>query len=175
MRDARCEMRDARCEMRDAGPEVVRSRFLPTEGRKPENTKQQGFTLIEIMVVLVIIGLLAALVVPSIMGRPDEARRIKATQDIRSLESALKLYRLDNYRYPTQSQGLQALMEQPDGVRNWKGPYVENLPADPWDEPYKYRNPGRNGRDIDVYTLGADNREGGEGQDADIGSWTEEN
>ena len=131
-----------------------------------------GFTLIEIMVVLVIIGLLAALVVPSIMDRPDEARRIKAMQDIRTLESALKLYRLDNYRYPSQAQGLAALTDRPQGANNWKGPYVDALPADPWDFPYRYRNPGRDGRAIDVYTLGADNAEGGDGPDADIGNWT---
>src|SRR5690606_32583574 len=133
----------------------------------------QGFTLIEIMVVLVIIGLLAALVVPSIMDRPDEARRIKALQDIRALESALKLYRLDNYRYPAEAQGLDALRTRPDGAGNWKGPYVDALPNDPGDQPYRYRNPGTDGRAIDIYTLGADNREGGEGPDADIGNWTQ--
>ena len=136
--------------------------------------RQQGFTLIEIMVVLVIIGLLAALVVPSIMDRPDEARRIKAMQDIRAIESALKLYRLDNYRYPTQAQGLKALRDKPDGVDNWKGPYVDNLPLDPWDQPYRYANPGRDGRGVDVYTLGADNREGGEGPDEDLGNWQQD-
>lgn len=136
--------------------------------------KQSGFTLIEIMVVLVIIGLLAALVVPSIMDRPDQARRIKAMQDIRAIESALKLYRLDNYRYPTEAQGLKALREKPTDVKSWKGPYVENLPSDPWDSPYRYRNPGRDGRAIEVFTLGADNRDGGEGPDEDLGNWTEE-
>ena len=136
--------------------------------------KQSGFTLIEIMVVLVIIGLLAALVVPSIMDRPDQARRIKAMQDIRAIESALKLYRLDNYNYPSEAQGLKALREKPTDAKSWKGPYVENLPADPWDTAYRYRNPGQNGRKIDVYTLGADNKEGGEGPDEDLGNWTEE-
>jgi len=133
--------------------------------------KNNGFTLIEIMVVLVIIGLLAALIVPSVMDRPDEARAVKAKQDIRGLESALKLYRLDNYRYPSQSEGLQALVDKPESAKKWKGPYVDAMPSDPWDEPYRYRNPGRDGRDIDIYTLGADNREGGEGADADIGNW----
>ena len=133
--------------------------------------RQRGFTLIEIMVVLIIIGLLAALVVPSVMDRPDEARIIKAKQDIRGLESALKLYRLDNYRYPGEQEGLQALVSKPSSAERWKGPYVESLPADPWDQPYGYRNPGRDGRAMEVYTLGADNREGGEGPDADIGSW----
>jgi general secretion pathway protein G len=131
----------------------------------------QGFTLIEIMVVLVIIGLLAALIVPSVMDRPDEARIIKAKQDIRGLESALKLYRLDNYRYPSQAEGLNALAEKPATAKKWKGPYVDSLPADPWDEPYRYRNPGKEGRPFDIYTLGADNKEGGEGPDADIGNW----
>ncbi len=144
---------------------------MQTEQREMNQTRQQGFTLIEIMVVLVIIGLLAALIVPSVMDRPDEARRVKAQQDIRALQSALKLYRLDNYRYPDQSQGLEALVNEPESARNWKGPYVDSLPADPWDQPYRYRNPGREGRDIDIYTLGADNREGGEGPDADIGNW----
>lgn len=133
--------------------------------------RQRGFTLIEIMVVLIIIGLLAALVVPAVMDRPDEARVIKAKQDIRGLESALKLYRLDNYRYPTQEEGLKALVTKPASASKWKGPYVESLPADPWDEPYRYRNPGRDGRAMEVYTFGADNREGGEGIDADIGPW----
>ena len=134
--------------------------------------RETGFTLIEIMVVLVIIGLLAALIVPSIMDKPDEARQIKAMQDIRTLESALKFYRLDNYRYPTQDQGLKALREKPQDARKWKGPYVESLPADPWDEPYRYRIPGRNGRQVDIFTLGLDNQEGGEGPDADIGNWS---
>jgi len=131
----------------------------------------RGFTLIEIMVVLVIIGLLAALVVPAVMDRPDEARAIKAQQDIRALESSLKLYRLDNYRYPSQSEGLSALVDKPAAATRWKGPYVDTLPRDPWDEPYRYRNPGADGRAIDIFTLGADNREGGEGPDADIGNW----
>lgn len=136
--------------------------------------KNSGFTLIEIMVVLVIIGLLAALIVPSVMDRPDEARAVKASQDIRGLESALKLYRLDNYRYPSQEEGLNALVEKPASAKKWKGPYVESLPADPWDTPYRYRNPGKDGRAIDIYTLGADNKEGGEGPDADIGNWNME-
>jgi general secretion pathway protein G len=133
--------------------------------------RNQGFTLIEIMVVLVIIGLLAALIVPSVMDRPDEARAIKARQDIRGLESALKLYRLDNYRYPSQAEGINALVNRPESARKWKGPYIDSMPNDPWDQPYRYRNPGRDGRAIDIYTLGADNQEGGEGPDTDIGNW----
>ena len=138
---------------------------------KARPAPQRGFTLIEIMVVLVIIGLLAVIIVPSVMDRPDEARRIKASQDIQSLKNALKLYRLDNFRYPSQAEGLQALVVKPDSARNWKGPYVESLPSDPWDGDYRYRIPGRDGQPIDVYTLGADGREGGEGPDLDIGTW----
>lgn len=140
----------------------------------PNPNPQRGFTLIEIMVVLVIIGLLAALIVPSVMDRPDEARAVKARQDIRGLESALKLYRLDNYRYPSEAEGLKALVEKPSSAQKWKGPYVESLPADPWDQPYRYRNPGKDGRSIDIFTLGADNQEGGEGPDEDIGNWNME-
>lgn len=133
--------------------------------------RERGFTLIEIMVVLIILGLLAAIVVPSVMDRPDEARGVKVQQDLRGLQSALKLYRLDNMRYPTQSQGLNALVERPDGADRWKGPYLEFLPDDPWGNAYRYANPGRRANTVDVFSLGADNREGGEGPDADLGSW----
>jgi len=136
--------------------------------------RQTGFTLIEIMVVVVILGILAAIAVPRIMDRPDTARIAKAKQDIRTLESALQLYRLDNYRYPTTEQGLDALVEKPTiqpTPRNWKsGGYMGRLPNDPWGNPYRYRNPGEHG-EIDVYTLGRDNQPGGEGPDADIGNW----
>jgi len=136
--------------------------------------RQNGFTLIEIMVVVVIIGILAALIVPKVMGRPDEARVTAARQDISTLMQALKLYRLDNQRYPTTDQGLQALVQKPTSEplpRNWKpGGYLERLPEDPWGHPYQYLNPGRHG-EIDVYSLGADSQPGGEGMDADIGSW----
>lgn len=135
----------------------------------------RGFTLIEIMVVVVILGILAAIAVPRIMDRPDAARVTKARQDIRTIESALKLYRLDNYRYPTTEQGLEALVEKPTAQPepdNWKpGGYLERLPTDPWGEPYHYRNPGEHG-EIDIYTHGRDGRPGGEGTDADIGNWT---
>lgn len=137
---------------------------------------QGGFTLLEIMVVVVIIGILAALVVPNIMGRPDEARQIAARQDIASLMQALKLYRLDNLRYPTTEQGLQALVTKPTTgsiPANWKlGGYVERLPKDPWGHPYQYLNPGVQG-EIDVFSYGADGAPGGEGIDADIGSWSQ--
>ncbi|MBI4756228.1 MAG: type II secretion system major pseudopilin GspG [Betaproteobacteria bacterium] len=136
--------------------------------------QQRGFTLIEIMVVVVILGVLAALVVPRIMSRPDEARGIAAKQDISTILQALKLYRLDNQRYPTTEQGLQALVTAPSAApvpRNWKaGGYLERLPKDPWGSPYHYLNPGVRG-EIDVFSYGADNQPGGTGIDADIGSW----
>ncbi|ERJ17919.1 general secretion pathway protein G [Salinisphaera shabanensis T35B1] len=135
---------------------------------------QSGFTLIEIMVVVVILGILAALVVPQIISRPDEARVAKARQDIRAVESALKLYRLDNFQYPTTEQGLAALVDKPTTQpepRNWKsGGYLDRIPTDPWGNVYHYRNPGEHG-EIDVYTLGRDGRPGGEESDADIGNW----
>jgi len=135
---------------------------------------QRGFTLLEVMVVVVILGILAALVVPKIISRPDEARVIAAKQDIASLMQALKLYRLDNHRYPTTEQGLQALAAKPGSEPvppNWKaGGYVERLPKDPWGKAYQYLNPGIRG-EIDVFSFGADGVPGGEGQDADIGSW----
>jgi general secretion pathway protein G len=134
-----------------------------------------GFTLLEVMVVVVILGILAALVVPKIISRPDEARVIAAKQDIASLMQALKLYRLDNQRYPATEQGLQALTTRPTSAPlppNWKaGGYVERLPRDPWGNPYQYLNPGIHG-EIDVLSFGADGAAGGEGNDADIGSWS---
>jgi general secretion pathway protein G len=139
------------------------------------NKRQAGFTLIEIMVVVVILGVLASLIVPKVMGRPDEARATAARQDISSLMQALKLYRLDNQRYPSTDQGLVALVERPSGEpqpRNWKaGGYIERLPDDPWGQSYQYLNPGVHG-EIDVFSLGADGQPGGEGADADIGSWS---
>ena len=136
--------------------------------------RRAGFTLLEVMVVVVILGILAALVVPQIIGRPDEARVIAARQDIASLMQALKLYRLDNQRYPTTEQGLQALTAKPATSPipiNWKaGGYVERLPRDPWGNAYQYLNPGVHG-EIDVFSLGADGVPGGEGNNADIGSW----
>jgi len=135
---------------------------------------QRGFTLLEVMVVVVILGILAALVVPKIISRPDEARVIAAKQDIASLMQALKLYRLDNQRYPTTEQGLQALASKPTAAPippNWKaGGYIERLPKDPWGNSYQYLSPGVHG-EIDVFSFGADGAPGGEGNDADIGSW----
>ncbi len=140
----------------------------------PLSKFSRGFTLIEVMVVIVILGVLAALIVPRVMGRPDEARIIAAKQDIASIAQALKLYRLDNMRYPTTEQGLQALVQKsatPPVPPNWKSNgYVERLPKDPWGHPYQYLQPGLRG-EIDVMSLGADGAPGGDGNDADIGSW----
>lgn len=134
--------------------------------------RASGFTLIEIMVVIVILGVLAALVVPRVMNRPDEARVIAAKQDIAAVMQALKLYRLDNQRYPTTEQGLAALVTRPTGdppAPNWKA-LLDKVPIDPWGKPYQYLNPGIKG-EIDVFSLGADGQPGGTGVDADIGSW----
>ena len=137
--------------------------------------RQEGFTLIEIMVVIVIIGILAALIVPKIMSRPDDARIVAAKQDIGSIMQAMKLYKLDNHAYPTTEQGLDALVKKPATPpvpQNWKsGGYLEKLPIDPWGKPYQYLNPGLHG-EIDVFSFGADGTPGGEGNDADIGSWS---
>jgi general secretion pathway protein G len=133
-----------------------------------------GFTLLEIMVVVVILGILAALVAPNVIRRIDDANITKVKQDIRALETALNLYRMDNFRYPTTEQGLEALVKQPNdpNLRNWKpGGYVRSLQKDPWGNNYAYISPGTRGGDYDLYTLGADNQQGGEGTDADIGNW----
>lgn len=139
-------------------------RHLPPAARR-----QQGFTLIEIMVVIVIMGILAALIVPRVLDRPDQARQVAARQDIGGIMQALKLYRLDNGRYPSTAQGLRALVEKPEGASTWRG-YLDRLPNDPWSHPYQYLNPGVKG-DIDVFSFGADSKPGGENGDADIGSW----
>ncbi len=131
----------------------------------------RGFTLIEVMVVVVILGILAAIVVPRIMDRPDEARKVKAQQDIRSMEAALNLYRLDNYDYPTTDQGLEALVQRPAAPEppHWKeGGYIDRLPTDPWTHPYQFLNPGTHGS-IDIYSTGPD---GQPGTDDDIGNWS---
>ena len=141
-----------------------RLRTTPARGR--------GFTLIELMVVLVIIGVLAALIVPSVLGRTDDARATAAHTDVNNLMQALKMYKLDNLRYPTAEQGLQALLQKPSTnpvPANWKG-YIDKLPQDPWGQPYQYLNPGVRG-EVDVMSFGADGQPGGEGKNADIGSW----
>ncbi|MDP3761726.1 MAG: type II secretion system major pseudopilin GspG [Ramlibacter sp.] len=133
---------------------------------------QAGFTLIELMVVLVIIGVLAALIVPNVLDRADDARVTAARTDVNNLMQALKLYKLDNQRYPTTEQGLQALVAKPAAgpvPPNWK-PYIEKLPQDPWRNAYQYLNPGVKG-EIDVMSFGADGQPGGEGKNADVGSW----
>ena len=139
-----------------------------------ENRSQLGFTLIEVMVVIAIIGIMATLIVPQIMSKPDEARVIAAKQDINSIVQALKLYRLDVGRYPTTEQGLSALVTKPTSEpipKNWKlNGYVDRLPKDPWGFAYQYSNPGTRG-EIDVFSLGADNKPGGTGFDADLGNW----
>ena len=138
------------------------------------DSRHYGFTLIEVMVVIVILGVLAAVVVPRLMSRPDEARVVAAKQEISTILQAIKLYRLDNSRYPTTEQGLQALVTKPTATPipgNWKlGGYLERMPRDPWGSPYQYLNPGIKG-EIDVFSYGADGKPGGTGVDAEIGSW----
>lgn len=143
--------------------------------RRPQQKRTaRGFTLIEIMVVVVIMGILAALVVPKLMGRTDDARVAAARQDIATVMQGLKLYRLDNQRYPTTEQGLQALIIKPTSgpiSNGWKtGGYLDKLPKDPWGNPYQFLSPGIKG-EVDVFSYGADGQPGGAGNDADIGSW----
>ena len=133
-----------------------------------DNKKQDGFTLIEIMVVLIIIAIMASFVVPSVINRPDQARFTKVKNDILTIESALDLYKLDNGTYPSNDKGLEALIEDEDNL------YLKRLPLDPWNEPYQYSNPGKNSK-IDIFSLGADNQLGGNGNDKDIGNWNLEN
>jgi len=132
----------------------------------------RGFTLIELMVVLVIIGVLAALIVPNMLDRADDARVTAARTDVNNLMQALKLYKLDNLRYPNGEQGLKALVAKPTVAPippNWR-PYLDKLPGDPWGHAYQFANPGLKG-EIDVFSFGADGVVGGEGTNADIGSW----
>ena len=135
--------------------------------------RTQGFTLIEILVVVTILGILAALIVPRVMDKPDQARVTAARADINAIMSALKMYNLDNFVYPSNEQGLLALVKKPDRgeiPKNWRRPYLDKLPPDPWGNDYQYLNPGIRG-EVDVFSFGRDGRPGGEGYDADIGSW----
>lgn len=141
----------------------------PSIGRRAAS----GFTLIEILVVVVILGILAAVVAPRMMDQPDKAAVVAAKQDLQAIITALNMYKLDNHHYPSTQQGLEALVQRPGGVpeaRNWKeGGYLSRLPRDPWGNPYQYLSPGRSG-DFEVYTLGKDGQPGGEGYNADIGN-----
>ena len=136
--------------------------------------RQSAFTLIEILVVVAILGILAAIIVPRVMDRPDEAKRVAARADVAAIVQALKLYRLDNGFYPATDQGLAALVQKPASApvpNNWKqGGYLERLPKDPWGSDYQYLYPGVKG-EIDVFSLGADRTRGGDGSGADIGNW----
>ncbi len=146
--------------------------FRNVSARRVRHAIRRGFTLIELMVVLVIIGVLAALIVPNMLDRADDARVTAARTDVNNLMQALKLYKLDNLRYPSSDQGLQALVVKPTAGTippSWR-PYLDKLPSDPWAHPYQYANPGLKG-EIDVYSFGADGVVGGEARDADIGSW----
>jgi general secretion pathway protein G len=142
--------------------------------RQTIRSQSAGFSLVEILVVLVIMGLLISVVAPTVLNRADEARVQKVQADFKAIETALKIYRLDNYVYPTTEQGLEALV-QPSTLdpepRNFKeGGYLAEVPVDPWGRPYLYLSPGERG-EVDIYTLGADGLSGGEGQNADIGNW----
>jgi general secretion pathway protein G len=152
---------------------MIRPRRLPVQ---PVPRLARGFTLIEILVVVVILGILATVVVPRFLDKPDEARVTRARADIQALTTALNLYRLDNFNYPSTEQGLQALVAQPAGspaAPNWRqGGYIDRLPKDPWGGEYRYLSPGQRG-DFDLYSLGADAQPGGEGAAADIGNWGE--
>lgn len=140
--------------------------------KKVSQQMQRGFTLIEIMVVVVILGILAAIIVPKVIDKPDQARVVRAKQDINAIQSALDLYRLDNGVYPSTDQGLAALVTQPTIPpipQNWH-PYLHELPMDPWKQPYHYLNPGVHG-DVDIFTYGPTGKPGGTGDKAEIGNW----
>jgi general secretion pathway protein G len=143
----------------------------PLRAARRSLSRQSGFTLIEIMVVVAILAILAAFVIPNIADEPGKARVVKAKQDIRAIEAALDLYKLDNFNYPGTDEGLVALTQQPASAPNWKtGGYLKKLPKDPWGRDYLYLSPGEYGP-VDIYSLGRDGAPGGEAEDADIGSW----
>lgn len=154
---------------RQTGPMTMKARYQKVQ-RAREGAR--GFTLIEIMVVVVILGILIAFAVPNIMDNPERARTTKAHHDIRTIENALEMYRMDNFRYPTTDQGLQALIAAPTAPpepRNWKaGGYMRSLPRDPWGSDYEYTAPENAGERVRIFTYGADGRPGGEGEDAEI-------
>ena len=137
------------------------------------SNKQTGFTLIEMMIVVAIMAIMSAMLAPTLFNQVSKAEKARTASDIRQIESALKFYRLDNYRYPTQSQGLQALITAPSGseATSWNGPYLETVPKDAWKQDYRYANPGTHGKTVEVYTLGADNTQGGTDSNADWGNW----
>ena len=170
--------RDFQQTLKQAG---ARGFILTSNPRKARGTallsnprEARGFTLIEILVVVVILGILAAIVVPRVMEHPGEARRVRAKQDVQAIVTALNMYKLDNFVYPSTEQGLDALVNKPSGAPdapNWrKGGYLDKTPKDPWGKPYLYLRPGAHG-DIDVFSYGADGKPGGEGEDADVGDW----
>ncbi len=146
----------------------------PPQRRSPRDA---GFSLLELMVVVVILSILALVIVPRVIDRPDQARAARAQSDIAAISSAVNLYRLDNFRYPTTEQGLAALVSPPSSppeAQNWaQGGYIDRLPQDPWGQPYQYLSPGVHG-EFDIFSYGADAAPGGSGADADIGSWTSE-
>jgi general secretion pathway protein G len=150
---------------------AYRQKVVKMKSTQHSKRRQRGFTLIEMMVVVAVIGLLIAMVGPMVFNQVGKAERTRVAQDIRAIESALKFYRLDNFRYPSQAQGLEALVTAPSDVDNWNGPYLETLPMDPWKRPYRYANPSTHSKQIDVFTLGLDNLQGGEGSDKDWGNW----
>ena len=153
---------------------AVRAGCAVRSGVLPAQSDSRGFTLIEILVVVVILGILAAIVVPKVMEHPGEARQVRARQDVQAIVTALNMYKLDNFAYPSTEQGLDALVNKPGGAPeapNWrKGGYLEKAPKDPWSRPYLYLHPGSHG-DIDVFSYGADGKPGGDGEDADVGNW----